>query len=568
MLTHLTIKNFGLIEHVSIDFSRGLNIFTGATGAGKSILIDALRFCLGERLNAGQVRDASLACQAEAIFELSPAVLAECPGLAEFVGEEKNQFIFQRAFLPDGRTRIKINGLSVTVSQLRDIGDHLVDFHGPHDHQMLLSEQSHRQILDRLSGNIDLLSEYSCRFREFQETRRQLDELNELRSARDRELEYLTHQIKELEQVPLDDAHYETLLQRRTQLINAEKLHELSSQLLSLLDNDETGIAKQLRQAFSAAKPLTALDPATAAWADILSRIQDDTTGLRSELQAYQDQLAFDEHTSAQINQEYDLYYEILRKYGPTLEQVRRTQSDAQSRYATLSHIEESDAQLRKQLSSQQKELESLARTLSSGRIKTAKKLRATIEQELKELGMAHIRFECRIDPTDLHAQGADTVTFFISPNAGETLKPLADIVSSGEAARVMLALKKALTLVDPIPVLLFDEIDAQIGGRLGTVTGQKLRELAHNRQVMVITHLAQIASFAEAHFKVEKTVSNKRTLTTVALLNAAERAQELAKMMSGEQHTTIALEHAQELLAKATKSHKGTRAQGHTTQV
>jgi DNA repair protein RecN (Recombination protein N) len=273
---------------------------------------------------------------------------------------------------------------------------------------------------------------------------------------------------------------------------------------------------------------------------------------LANEIRSYIESLSFEPGEASDINSKCDMYEDIKRKYGPTLEDSRVFYINARSRYDLLLNIEHNDKELRDKISSFGSELDGIAKKMTALRKKAAAGLEKTIESELKELGIKNVRFECRIDRADIGPDGRDKVAFFISPNAGIDLKPLADIVSSGEAARVMLALKKALTKVDPIPVLIFDEIDSQIGGRLGTVTGKKLKELSKDRQVILITHLPQIASFADIHFKVTKNIENGRTGTAVNQLDDKSRVLELAKMMSGEKESAISVAHARQMLEDA----------------
>ena len=548
MLTQLSIRNFGLLDSITVEPGKGLNVFTGETGAGKSILIDALRFALGARINPSQVRDVQKPCVVEAVFELSPDVH---PVLGEHLAEE-DVLIIQRTYTTDGKTRNKVNDLSVTTSRLRELGDHLVDLHGPHDHQMLFSEDSHLAILDRLSSLSEEKLEYASLYDGYHGLNGKLREIKELAGSRERELDILGHQVREMEQVPLDEGEYEKLLQEGTRAANAEKLHGCVSGLLELLDNDDTGINAAIARAFALMNTLKNTDESVSRLEELLASMQDGGNTLSSELNGYLDSLSMEPGSADVINAKIDIYTELLRKYGPSLEDVRSFYGKSRERYELLTDLEHNTEELQAAIDAVRAKAAKSAEKLSKKRAKAAKALENTIEKELKELGISRVRFECRVLKAALSPSGRDKVVFYISPNAGEDLKPLAEIVSSGEAARVMLALKKALTKVDPIPVLIFDEIDAQIGGRLGTVTGKKLKELSSDRQVLLITHLPQIASFGDRHFKVSKKVSAGRTSTEVSLIDGDERVRELAKMMSGEKESSISLEHARDMLGKA----------------
>ena len=554
MISHLTIKNFGLFDHITIEFSKGLNILTGETGAGKSILIDGLRYALGERLDPSQIRDPQQPCAVEAVFEISKNLVNDYEALSEFLPEKETSLIINRAYLPDGRNRARINGLSVTIARLKELGNHLLDFHGPHDHQMLLSSDAHLSMLDRLSDINAPKNEYSQIYRKYLELAGEQEKLKELSSSRERDIEILKHQIREIEQVPLEEEKYAKLLEKQSRLNNSEKLYEQASQLINALENEESGISQAIAKAFPHTRLLNKLDPAVSILAENLNQIQEKSDEILSYLRDYLEKLSFEPQEANEINKSYDTYIELKRKYGPGLDEVGKFYQSAKEKYDALVNFEINSAELNEKISSLRKELVRIAQKITKKRKATADSLKETIEKELQELGITHARFECRIEKAELNPDGQDKVIFYISPNAGEDLKPLAEIVSSGEAARLMLALKKALIKVDPIPVLIFDEIDAQIGGRLGTITGKKLKELSVDRQVILITHLPQIASFADTHFKIYKKIENNRTLTAIEELDAAKKIKEIAKMMSGEKESAIAITHAQEMLTQAKK--------------
>lgn len=554
MLSQLNIQNFGLIDSLTVDFEENLNVFTGATGAGKSILIDALRISLGDRLRSSQIRDRSSQCVIEAVFELTPRQIKLIPVLTDFVTDEETAVIITRTLTTEGRNKNKINGFSVTVSQLKDIGDNLVDLHGPHDHQMLFSESSHIRILDRLSDLGKDLDAYKKEFTYYSSLLAKLEELKGLSESSQREMEILRHQIRELEQVSLEEEDHQELVRERNRINNAEKLYEHTSQLLELLENDSAGISSLISRAFGPLQALNETDESTTRMSELLETAQTSTDELSSALNSYLEKVSFEPGLASEINERYDQYYEILRKYGPTLNDAAIFLAKAKEKYDLLIDLEHNDAEITNRIKASVTVLNKLAKKLNTKRGQTAELLGRTIEKELKELGISNVSFECRIERADLSRTGYDRVTFYISPNAGEDLKPLADIVSSGEAARVMLALKKALTKVDPIPVLIFDEIDAQIGGRLGKITGKKLKELSADRQVILITHLPQIASFADHHLKVIKTVKEGKTFTKVIVLDHDAKVAELAEMMSGEDKSDIAVEHARDMYSKAKK--------------
>jgi DNA repair protein RecN (Recombination protein N) len=553
MITQLTIQNFGLIDRLSLEFGEGLNVLTGETGAGKSILIGALRYALGERFNTGQMRDPKIPCIVEIAGELPEELIQENELFKEFLDGGDRQIIISRAFMPDGKNRIKLNGFSITLGQLKAVGDLLVDFHGPNDHQMLLASESHIKIVDRLCGLTGpLKNAYSVLYEEYKNISRSLQEIKESAITRERDLDLLSHQIMELERVSLDRNTYEDTIEKEIQLKNCEKLYESVSSLIGIFESDESGIADAVSKAFPFIRALSAIDKKAESLGKKMEGLQLLSEDILSDLRAYQEKLSFEPEEARELSTRCDAYQDILRKYGPAIEDAAAFYKKSKERYDFLINIEHNDGSLRESLKKVGKVLQEAAGKITKERRKAAASLAKTIEAELKELGIAHVRFECRVSSIEPRADGADDVVFFISPNLGEDLKPLSEIVSSGEAARVMLALKKALTTVDPIPVLIFDEIDAQIGGRLGSIIGKKLCGLAAGRQVILVTHLPQIASFAGRHFKVLKKVSGSRTITTIDLLDRAGRVKEMAQMMSGEKESGISRTHAEEMLNKA----------------
>lgn len=541
-----------MIDDLSLDFSGKLNILTGETGAGKSIIIDALRYALGDQLNPAQIRNSELVCRVEAVFELLDEELRENKLFKEYLLDNETSLIINRSYSPDGRKKIRVNGFSITVSELKELGNHLVDFHGPNDHQMLLSPESHLIFLDRLTDTGNHKVEYSRQYHKFKQALAELQQLTDAAVSREQDADLLAHQIRELEQLPLDTLRYEQLIQEQNRLNNVEKLYESVTQLIALFENDEIAITRGLTQAFVPLKALNRIDGTTEKFTGSLYFIQENTNQLLSELRNYSEGLSFQPQEAQEINRKCDIYYDIIRKYGPGLEDAQKFYESAKAKYELLANLEHNDVLLREKIGGIEKDLNRIAEKITRQRKKTAFLLEETIEQELKELGITHVQFECRIEKTELNPDGRDRVSFYISPNAGEALKPLSEIVSSGEAARLMLALKKALTKVDPIPVLIFDEIDAQIGGRLGTIIGRKLQEIAHHRQVILITHLPQIASFADEHFRVYKRVKDNRTVTIVEPLDSEARIKEMAKMMSGEKESNISIAHAHDMLARA----------------
>lgn len=554
MLTQLTVHNYGLIDQLSVEFHEKLNILSGETGAGKSIVVGALRAALGDKMDVSQLREADQPSVIEAVFDCGKNDLCWCEQLQEFMDADDSTLVIHRTLTPQGRHKIKVNGQAVNIGQLKAIGNRLMDFHGPHDHQMLLNSDYHIELLDQLCDFDESMKQYRQAYKRYLEIKKKIDDLSQMARTRDRELDLLIHQITDLSQVELDEEVYQDILQQKIRVDNAQRLNEAVRNILDLMDEGECSSGELIRQCFSAMNQLNRLDEQCSTFGDELTQIQESHGLLVANLRDYAMSLQFNEQDAQDIHAKSDIYEDIIRKYGPTLDDAKKFYAEAKEKQALLDDLEHNDQELRVQMEKINLELEGFAEKISHLRKKRARALKKTIEKELKELGIAHVRFEAKITKKEFEENGRDAVEFYISPNAGEDLKPMAEIVSSGEAARVMLALKKALIEVDPIPVLVFDEIDAQIGGRLGTITGEKLRDIAQYRQVILITHLPQIASFGDRHHKVIKSVKDSRSITEVIQLDEKQRIVELAQMMSGENESKLSVQHAKDMLKVASR--------------
>lgn len=554
MLETITIKNFGIIEHVTLDLAKGLNILTGETGAGKSILIDALRFCLGERFQSSHLRDGAALCTVEASFLLQSSFLHTLPPWEDFRSDD-DTLVIQRSVTREGKNKIRINSLTASVAQLKELGDALIDFHGAHDHQQLLAETQHLRILDTLSDFNQLTHDYATAYNEYINIRAKIQKLSDLAHSRERDTDLLEHQTKELEQVPLTEEHCASIEQDKVKINNAEKLFSNVSQALAILENDDASLDLLLSKTFKPLNALTNIDDKAAPLLDQLTQLQDNASTLLSSLRDYALSLSFNPNFANTINDQSDAYQAIKRKYGPTIKEAQAFLASAKEKLSLLQNFEYTTTQLQAESKECENKLLKIGKAISLIRKKSALLLKKTIEKELLELGFKSITFETRFEPCTISPEGIDKAIFYISTNAGESLKPMAEIISSGEAARLMLAIKRALMKVDPIPVLIFDEIDAQIGGRLGAVIGRKLKEIAAHRQVILITHLPQIAAFADIHCKIIKSEIQGRIQTKVVPLDKKARIEEMAHMMSGDTMTQVSIKHAQDMLADARKA-------------
>jgi len=551
MLSQIRIKNFALIEDLTLEFHPRLNIFTGETGAGKTILIDALSAVLGERLDLVSLRLKEERCVIEVVFDLRKSPLRKKEEFEAWLAEDDESLILRREVDSEGRNKCSINGKSANVSNLREIGKYLADFHGQHDHQLLLDPASHIFILDRLAGIEKPMEQYSSVYVEYAAKKRELEELRNLESGRERELDLLKFQISEVSKVNPQPGEDLKLREEHIRLANAEKLYEKAAHLINRLSEGEGSVIEEIGASSKYISELAAIDPSLKPLTEQVDSIEAGLDDLARSIRDYQDSITFDADRLKEVEERIEAIGVVKRKYGGSLDVAISFLAEARKRLTLLENSEVMGRELEKAVAESQAKVESAAKKLSSERKEAARKLKSLIEKELKDLGIAQAKFECRVEKSEPNETGADKIEFFISPNVGEELLPLARIISGGEASRVMLALKRALIDTDEIPTMIFDEIDANIGGRLGSVVGEKLAEIAKKHQVLLVTHLPQIASFANRHIKVSKSVEERRTKTHYAAIEGEARVRELAEMMAGEKKSEVATKHARELLAQ-----------------
>ena len=512
---------------------------------------DAIRFVLGERSDGLRGISDERACLVEAAFEVSEDFAKREP-VFETVQPEEGLLILRREFL-QGKTKCWINHRLVNLSLLKEVGNCLVDIHGQYDHQLLLNGDSHLDLVDRLAKAESLKKDYAAVYAEYREIVSQREELLRLEEGKERELDLLKFQIDEIERAELEDADEEELVQEKSRLANAEKLSEAASRALELLDENDGSASERMAEAArnltSLVKFDSSLEETRKSFDDIALNLEEIIRTLRD----YRENLTFDAGRLGEVEKKLDLIEHMKRKYGGSLEKVLEFHRQAKEKFAMLSDSEVSQRGLDKKIKALEPKLGELAGELTAKRKKACGALKKTIECELEDLNIPHAEFGTQIEPTDFTAQGKDRLEFLIRLNPGQPMLPLKKIISGGEASRVMLALKKALMQVDPVPTLIFDEIDTNIGGRLGQVTGEKLKSISEERQVLLVTHLPQIASFADRHLKVTKSVQKGKTAVKYEVMEGEERVRELAQMMSGKKETEISKKHAEEMLSRAT---------------
>ena len=579
MLKELSIRNFALIDSMTMEFSPRLNVLTGETGAGKSILIDALRFVLGERLEVLAGQDAKQTF-VEAVFDIQDKKLRQHMAVASYL-EEENDYLILRRELAEGRSRALINGRNVNVSGLREIGALLIDIHGQYDHQLLFETPAQMELIDRLAKTEELLQSYGSVYSTYEGLIKRRDELKELEEGREREADLLKYQIEEIERAKVEEGEEDELKEEMVRLSNAEKLHEVVSSLLAALGDDNVSASSLMGRAQRDFAELARIDESTAGLRHEFESVQIGLEEIIRSVEDYREKLSFDPGRLKEIEERLDTIEMIKRKYGSSFDKVSQFLEESKKRYDELANASVYGKEAEQKIKEILPELKKKADEITEKRKKTGSGLKRTIETELADLGISHAEFSCRFEKVELGQPGQaanggsvkqalaiglgplgqDNLEFMISPNPGQPLLPLRKIVSAGEVSRFMLAMKKALMKVDPMPTLIFDEIDANIGGRLGSVTGRKLKDISEDRQVLLITHLPQIASFADRHFKVTKKVlpgPPERTVTQYQIVEGEARVRELAQMMSGKKETEASLKHAEEMLEKADTAGKG----------
>lgn len=560
MLTELTITDFAIIDSLHLELAPGFVVFTGETGAGKSIIIDAVDLLLGGRAEAAQVRAGMELARVEGVFTLDddtrPAVEAVLAREELQDEEQVSALTLAREVRREGRSVCRVNGRAVSLSILKEIGQGLVDVHGQSDHLSLLRPREHIFLLDRFAGLEGEREQLAGVARELNAVRRELGELQRGEREMAQRLDMLTYQINEIAAAKLKPGEDKALLEERTRLANAEKLASLADEALRALSDgaDETpSAADLLGEAGRTLAGLAKIDPALAAQRDQAQALSEQFRDLARDLAAYRETIEFNPKRLNAVEERLELIKNLQRKYGATIEDVLAYAAKAQAARDGLTHAGERGAELQKKEEAELRRLGQLGAKLSEARRAAGERLAGAVEAELNDLRMEGARFAVEVQWAD-EAEGAfvdgrrvafdltglDRVEFLVAPNVGEGLKPLVKIASGGETSRLMLALKGVLARADRTPTLIFDEIDQGIGGRVGGVVGRKLWGLAAAHQVLCITHLPQLAGFGDQHYKVEKVLADDRTVTRVRILSPQARAAELALMLGGAGEKTL----------------------------
>jgi DNA repair protein RecN (Recombination protein N) len=540
-----------LVEDLTWQPGAGLAAITGETGAGKSLLIGALQLLLGERADKSLIRTGADSCTVEAVFEVVAA--KELDVWLEEQGAEPcpdGELLLKRTLSTTGSGRQFLNGSACTLAALKALGDRLVDLHGPHDHQSLFSREAQTRVLDAYARATEVASAFAAAHREQARLAGEVARLQGLEQDATLRRDMLAHAAKEIAAAKLQPGEEEEVMSRLRAAGNSQRLIELGSQLQSALGADgEGGMRVALAEAVRAGRELARLDEAAGAILSSLEDVAGRVTDLENEVRHYAERIDADPATLRELEERADLLQSLKRKYGGTMEEVMARGEQAAKDLEDIETRGERIAELQKEQVAMASKATKLAKSLSAARAKAAPSLTKAVTKELRELGFLRAEFGVQLELLDeARSLGAELAEFEFAPNPGEAPKPLRAIASSGEISRVMLALKSVLAGQDGVPLLVFDEIDANVGGEVAVKVGQKMRELSKAHQVLCITHLPQVAAAAHRQFAVTKEFDGTRTTTAVGELSGAERVAELARMLGG-QDSKSALAHARSLL-------------------
>ncbi len=563
MLQELAIRNFAIIDDLNIRFKGGLTILSGETGAGKSIVIQAVNLLLGSRASARMIRTGAEFAELEAVFEVAEnSPVAGAMRDHGYVADEG--LLIRRVIARNDRHRIYINGGLATVGILNNIVEHLASISGQHAHQILLKTEQHLAILDQYAGLNSLKSEVREAFRDIQPMIEELERLISIRDGRSEHIRLLAFQRDEIANAGITPGEDEKLEHQRQRLKNAETLQQAAFSCIELLYAMDGAAVERLTQAERSLEKARRIDPQLDRFAQKIAETGLMVEDLSETLRSYLATVNVDEIALEDVEGRIDTLIKLKHKYGGSLEAVLAHLKTAEIELAKVENITETIAAMEKNIDRQHRQLATLCRALSKKRVKAARKLAREVESQLVSLHMDNTRFQVEltglpvssktpsylaVDGCIVTENGIDEAMFMIAPNIGEALKPLADIASGGELSRLVLALKVILAENDAVGTVVFDEVDAGIGGGTAEMVGRKLTDLAKSHQVICITHLSQIARFGDHHFRIDKTVVDGRTVTGIEPINHKQRVQELARMLGGEKITRKTIDHARELL-------------------
>lgn len=551
MLRTLSIENIAVIEKAKIDFDGGLNVLTGETGAGKSIVVDSINAVLGERTSKELVRTGSDFAFVSAFFEnINATVCGELEKLG-YTPEDDGSLLITRRISKDGRSSCRINGMPATVSVLHTLGKVLVNIHGQHDSQSLLDPEQHYKFIDMLSGDSSALSDYKAAFSRFLSVRRELKALTAAADSADKNTELLEYQIKELEKADIKIGEAQALNARKKVMDSSEEAAKAYSSALEAVNGDDEnpGAESLLQSALESVVRFSELSPEIKKAAALLENAVDEIADAKSVIDGELSVLDFDPREREEIEERLDELFRLGKKYGDGEEKMLAYLDNAKRKLNSIVNNEEELEKLNDEYDKAYADVLAAAEKLTALRKKTAQKFAEDVKNQLAYLDMPKINFTVDFKKGIMSSAGLDKIEFLISANPGEEPKPLVKIASGGELSRIMLGIKSILAYNDTVDTLIFDEIDTGVSGRASQKIGLKLKEVSKNTQVICVTHSAQIASNADSHFLISKDISGDRTFTSVTLLDRSQRRNELARIMGGLEITDAMLNSAEELL-------------------
>jgi len=549
MLTDLLIRNFAIIDRLQVSFRSGFNVLTGETGAGKSIIIDAVGLLLGERARPDLIRTGEEEATVEALFDLSgsPDLRRE---LAEAGFEDGDELVVRRVVSRSGKNKVFINGSMATLGQLQPLTAGLMVVYGQHAQQGLQRADLHLEMLDGIAECAPLLLDYRDCYQEVRQLEERLRRLDEAERDRQQRLDYLGFQSRELAEANLRSGEDEELEAERLLLLHAEKLAAATGGGYDALYGEDGAVCERLEGLASGLENLTNIDPALGHLAETLRSALFSLEDVALQLRDYAGKVSFEPGRQNEVEDRLARLASLKRKYAPTIGEMLALQRNIDAELAELTDLDATRDGLVKAVTRARERMDRAGGKLSEQRRQGATLLQQRVEAELAGLAMGKARFEVRLaSQVEAGPRGMEKGEFYLSPNPGEEPKPLARIASGGELSRIMLALKSAAPDADGIATLIFDEVDAGIGGEAATAVGEKLRGVARGRQVLCITHLPQVAAFAETHYRVEKRERDGRTFTALVRLEGEDRTREMARMLGGARVTERTLEHARELI-------------------
>lgn len=559
MLQELRIKNFAIIDELNLSFSKGLNILSGETGAGKSIILNAVHLLLGDKATEEWIRSSEEEASVEALFDISGNLevkerIKEKASHLQGAGEE-DSLIIRRVISRSGRGKVFINGNLATLGVLSEVGEGLLSIYGQHEHQSLQRVETHIDILDEFGGLLGLREEFQKQYQEFFSLSEEVEKIRTEKERRVKERELMAFQSKEIEASGIQIGEEESLKEERTILTHAKKLMDFANASEETLYSEEGSTIEKIQRMLNQGREMVAIDPSLSQPLKALESALIQLEEIALALRDYSKRVEINPMRLEEIENRLEEIDRLKRKYGSTIKEVISFKRKIDEALKSFTSDEEKLSQLEGCLEPLRHTVSGLGKKLSDERKKVALELIKSVERELNSLGMKKTIFEIHIDPLPLSLKGVDRVEFLISPNVGEEVKPLAKIASGGELSRIMLAMKRILAKVGGRQVLIFDEVDSGIGGAMAEVVGKKLRELSRHHQVICVTHLPQIACFADQHHSVRKEVKSGRTITSVDRLEKETIIDEIARMLGGVKITEKTRAHAKEMIENAKRS-------------